>query len=79
MRQRWKEHFEEIFNRPIPDKPVTNEDAILTDETTIEDITSEHISKAEIRAAIRKLKNGKAGGRDENNSRASKSGRRYNC
>ena len=65
MRQRWKEHFEEILNRPIPDNPVTNEDVIVTDETALDNISSEHISKAEIRAAIRKLKNGKAGGKDE--------------
>ena len=63
-RRRWQEHFEEILNRPIPDNPVSNEPN-EHDEQVLEDISTDCISKAEIRAAIRKMRNGKAGGKDE--------------
>ncbi|XP_072018555.1 uncharacterized protein [Amphiura filiformis] len=62
-RTRWREHFEEVLNRPLPTNPVSEE---LNDQVTvIEDISDKHISKAEIRTAIRKMKNGKSGGKDE--------------
>ncbi|XP_072025117.1 uncharacterized protein [Amphiura filiformis] len=62
-RTRWREHFEEVLNRPLPNNPVSEE--LNEHETVIEDISDQHISKAEIRAAIRKMKNGKSGGKDE--------------
>ena len=63
-RKRWQEHFEQILNRPIPDNPVSNEPN-EHDEQVLEDISTDCISKAEIRAAIRKMRNGKSGGKDE--------------
>ena len=59
---RWHEHFEEILNRPAPDDPIIEEEA---DDTVIEDISIDLISKAEIRTAIKRMKNGKSGGKDE--------------
>ena len=60
-RERWKEHFEEILNRPIPDDPVTD----IENTPVIEDISTRYITKDEISSAIKKMKNGKAGGKDE--------------
>ena len=53
-RERWKENVEEILNRPIPDDPVT-------DVEIVNEISTDPITKAEIRTALRKMKNGKAG------------------
>ena len=58
-RKRWKEHFEEILNRPIPDDPVTDVEI----DPIINEISTDPITKAEIRTALRKMKNGKAGAR----------------
>ena len=58
---RWKEHFEEILNRPIPDDPVTDVEI----DTIINEISTDPITKAEIGTALRKMKNGKTGGKDE--------------
>lgn len=59
--QRWKQHFSEILNRPEPVSP-----AVINTDTTIElDISNEYISKVEIRAALKDLKNGKAAGSDD--------------
>ena len=60
-RKRWKEHFEEILNRPIPDDPVTDVEI----DPIINEISTDPITEAEIRTALRKMKNGKAGGKDE--------------
>ena len=60
----WREHFEGVLNRPIPDNPVSDND-INDSDNVIEDISTNHISKAEIRAAINRLKHGKSGGKDE--------------
>ena len=60
-RKRWKEHFEEILNRPIPDDPVTDVEI----DPIINEISTDPITKAEIRTALRKMKNGKAGGKDK--------------
>ena len=62
-RKRWQKHFEEILNRPIRDNPVSNEPN-EHDEQVLEVISTDCISKAEIRAAIRKMRNGKSGGKD---------------
>ena len=61
-KDRWHKHFEEILNRPAPDDPIIEEEA---DDTVIEDISIDLISKAEIRTAIKRMKNGKSGGKDE--------------
>ena len=60
-RKRWKEHFEEILNRPIHDDNVTDVEI----DPIINEISTDPITKAEIRTALRKLKNGKAGGKEE--------------
>ena len=58
---RWKEHFEEILNRPPP----MNSIAITADEVPeIEEINTRPISKGEVKNAASSLKNGKAAGVD---------------
>ena len=54
-KKRWREHFEGVLNRPIPDNPVS--DNVINDsDNVLEEISTVHISKAEIRAAINRLK-----------------------
>ena len=60
-RKRWKEHFMEILNREEPADPI-NEDVNEQQDTA--DIDTGPVSKAEIRRAIKTLKNGKAPGKD---------------
>ena len=61
---RWKEHFEEVLNRPPPiHQPVLQPGEELP-------IKTENISRAEIRAAIKSLKIGKATGIDNMPSEA---------
>ena len=60
-KNRWREHFEEILNRPVPDDPIIEE----VDDTVIEDISIDFISKDEIRTAFKRMKNGRFGGKDE--------------
>ena len=62
-KKRWKEHFEEILNRPIPVNPINNNDDGDLIEP-IENIRIDYISKEEITKAVKSLKNGKSGGRD---------------
>ena len=58
---RWKEHFEEILNRPPPMNPIV----ITADEVPeIKEINTRPISKGEVNNAINSLKNGKAAGVD---------------
>ena len=52
-RERWKEHFEEVLNRHIPDDPVTNVEI----DPIINEISTDPKTKTEIRSAIRKMKN----------------------
>ena len=58
-RKRWKERFQEILNRPILDDLVTDVEI----DPIINEISTEPITKAEIRTALRKIKNGKQGAR----------------
>ncbi|CAG2199180.1 unnamed protein product [Mytilus edulis] len=56
--ERWKEHFEQVLNRPPPtDPPELQNGPILNIKTS-------KITKTEINKAIKSLKNGKAGGID---------------
>ena len=56
---RWREHFQEVLNRPSPEDPIQ-----LAPATTDLKIRTGPISKAEIRKSIKKIKNGKAAGVD---------------
>ena len=59
-RERWKQQFEEILNRPIPD-PVTDVEI----DPIINGISCNPIAKVEIRTVLRKMKNRKAEGKEE--------------
>lgn len=61
--RRWKEHFEEVLNRP---EPYTQAE-IKEPESELE-VNTEPPTKAEIRDAIKTLKNGKAPGEDQLNA-----------
>ena len=54
---RWKEHFQKVLNRPIPQ---TRPD--LSEKEEELNINCGRISKSEIKKAVKKLKNGKASG-----------------
>ena len=60
-KRRWKEHFSEILNREAPENPVTEEDVVMQE---IAEISVDPPTTAEIKSAIRRLKNGKAAGDD---------------
>ncbi|KAK3090013.1 hypothetical protein FSP39_008513 [Pinctada imbricata] len=59
-KKRWKEHFEEVLNRPQPSHPLEIDD----EGDTVEEIDIEPKQKDEIIKAKKKLKNGKSGGID---------------
>ncbi|KAK3082831.1 hypothetical protein FSP39_006593 [Pinctada imbricata] len=59
-KKRWKEHFEEVLNRPQPSHPLEIDD----ERDTVEEIDIGPIQKDEIIKAMKKLKNGKSGGID---------------
>ena len=59
QRNRWKEHFEELLNRPEPSNPPDIQPA---DKDLIIDCKTP--TKEEIRTAIKQLRNGKAAGPD---------------
>ena len=58
---RWKEHFEEILNRPPPPNSIV---VTANEVPEIEEINTRPISKGEVKNAISSLKNGKAAGVD---------------
>ena len=58
--KRWKEHFQEVLNRPVPETPA---DVEIGDVEEL-DVNVTHISKEEIRSALRALKSNKAAGTD---------------
>ena len=58
IQERWMEHFEELFNRPPPQNPVED----LEIEFNGEDL--EPLSREDVLAAIKNLKNHKAAGMD---------------
>ena len=62
--ERWTEHFREILNRPPPE-----EDADIPEAADDLDINTAVPEKAEIIKAIKSLKNGKAQGHDNLNTK----------
>ena len=60
IKNRWKEHFNNVLNRPQPDNPLIVEN----DDNIIDEINTGVIDKEEIIKAMKKLKNGKSGGID---------------
>jgi len=58
VRQKWKEHFTEVLNRPHPEQTAE----ILSEAETIEEIPLGPITKAEIRSAIISMSAGKLPG-----------------
>jgi hypothetical protein len=56
---RWVQHFQEVLNRPDPDDPADPEEAEI-----ILDIDTSEPTEAEVTAAIRRMKSGKAAGID---------------
>ena len=65
---RWKEHFQEVLNRPAPENPPD-----LTEGPLLE-IRTGQITMAEIKISLKSLKNGKAAGCDNIPSEAWKEG-----
>ncbi|XP_033103525.1 uncharacterized protein LOC117106274 [Anneissia japonica] len=59
--ERWREHFEEVLNQPVPDNPVNE----IVVEPVIHEISTEPIKVVEIRTVLKRVKNGRAGGKDE--------------
>ena len=51
VRERWKDHFQEVLNRPAPTHQIMPEDCL--------DIDTGPFTLEEVRAAIKHLKNGK--------------------
>ena len=72
------EHFEEVLNRPVPNNPVTDE-ILETDANEIVDIRTDYISKAEIRAAIRKVEEWQIRWKGWNNCWTVKNEHIHNC
>ena len=61
VRKRWKEHFEEVLNRPEP-----QQGTVLVGSTEVnEEIDTGYPTKSEIKEAILRTKNCKAGGVDK--------------
>ena len=58
--KRWREHFEELLNRPPPQNPPD-----ITPAEEVLQINCERPSKAEIEKAIHHMKRGKASGPDK--------------
>ncbi len=58
---RWKEHFEETLNRPVPYNPIEIQGII---GAALDEIHTGHITKEEIKKALKQMQNGKAGGTD---------------
>ncbi len=52
-----------MLNRPLPSDPVSNDNN--TNQPVIDEISTNYMTKAEIQQAIKSIKNGKAGGKDE--------------
>ena len=63
-----------ILNRPIPDDPVTDVEI----DPIINEISTDPITKAEIRTALRKMKKRESRGQGRNYSRIIKSRHEYN-
>ena len=56
IRKRWRDHFTEVLNRPVP----SDEAIIMQDTPTIETTETGYITREEVRRAVGIMKNGKA-------------------
>ena len=65
VRERWKEHFQEVLNRPAPTHQIIPEDCVLAEDEDCLDIDTGPFTLEEVRAAIKHLKNGKTPGVDD--------------
>ena len=52
IRKRWRDHFTEVLNRPVP----SDEAIIVQDTSTIETIETGYITREEIRGAVGNMK-----------------------
>ena len=59
VKERWKQYFSDLLNRPSPDHPIEELEPELMDQMDIDDISEE-----EVRRAIKGMKNNKAAGVD---------------
>ena len=64
VRERWKEHFQEVLNRPAPTHQIIPEDCVLAEDEDCLDIDTGPFTLEEVQAAIKHLKNGKTPGID---------------
>ena len=64
VRERRKEHFQEVLNRPATTHQIIPEDCVLAEDEDCLDIDTEPFTLEEVRAAIKHLKNGKTPGVD---------------
>ena len=58
--QRWKEHFSEVLNRPQPETPAE----VITEGVEEIDVSTDYLTKDEIKRALKDLKANKATGGD---------------
>ena len=56
VRERWKEHFQEVLNRPAPSHQIIPEDCALAEDEDCLDIDTGPFTLEEVRAVIKHLK-----------------------
>ena len=48
QRERWKQYFEEILNRPVPDNCITDDDIELEPDPVIDNMSTSYTTRAEV-------------------------------
>ena len=64
VRERWKEHFKEVLNRPMPMKQALLEPCLLVEDEDCLDIDTSPLTVEQIRAVIKHRNYGKTPGVD---------------